>query len=43
MKFFAIAALLATASAIKIEGTPAATSEAHPSAAAGPVDGSGAG
>merc|ERR1719473_437898 len=44
MKFLAIAALLATASAIRIEGAPAAaTSEATPSAAAGPVDSSGAG
>merc|ERR1711865_35959 len=41
MKFFAIAALLATASAIKLTGP--ATSEATPSAAAGPVDSSGAG
>ena len=43
MKFFAIAALLAAASAIKLEGAPVATSEAHPNAAAGPVDSSGAG
>ena len=46
MKFLAIAALLATASAIKLTGAPVAPvagSEARPSAAAGPVDSSGPG